>query len=170
MRSKAVAIGAAILILVAVAADTPPVVAASAGTPAILLEGTVVTMNASRDVITNGRVLVRDGRIAAIWKGGKVPKGVNLSGAVRTPLSKDAVIYPGLINLHDHPFFDMLAHLATAVVPSAAGVRAAAWHRALCEPVSVELWPHASAGNAAAHHESIDDDDTGERTRPRRSR
>jgi len=108
MRSKAVAVGAAILILVAVAGETRRMGAASGDTPAILLEGTVVTMNAAREVIRNGRVLVRDGRIAAVWQGGNVPDDVDLTGVERAPLSPQALIFPGLINLHDHPFFDML--------------------------------------------------------------
>ena len=84
------------------------VAAAPPANPDLLLEGTVVTMNADRDVIHNASVLVHDGRIAAIWRGGKRPDGVSLAGVVRVPLGPHAIIYPGLINLHDHPFFDML--------------------------------------------------------------
>jgi 5-methylthioadenosine/S-adenosylhomocysteine deaminase len=87
---------------------TPHAVPASPPPRAILLEGTIVTMNAARDVIEDGRVLVRDGRIAAVWHGEKSPKGVNLSGVLRVPLGARAHIYPGLINLHDHPFYDVL--------------------------------------------------------------
>jgi cytosine/adenosine deaminase-related metal-dependent hydrolase len=76
--------------------------------PLLLLEGTVVTMNAARDVIPNGRVLVRDGRIAAVWQGAHPPDDVDLNGAVRVPLGNHTYIYPGLINLHDHPFYDVL--------------------------------------------------------------
>jgi len=108
MRSKTAALGGVILVLAAVAPSTPRLVAASGGTPPILLEGTVVTMNAARDVIRNGRVLVRDGRIAAVWQDDSVPDGIDVAGVVRAPLSPQALIYPGLINLHDHPFFDML--------------------------------------------------------------
>src|SRR5689334_19613455 len=82
--------------------------AAAPPDPEVLLQGTVVTMNADRDVIHNASVLVRGGRIAAIWQGGNRPDGINLAGVVRVPLSPHAIIYPGLINLHDHPFFDML--------------------------------------------------------------
>jgi 5-methylthioadenosine/S-adenosylhomocysteine deaminase len=83
---------------------------ASAARPsvAVLLEGTVVTMNAARDVIANGHVLVRDGDIEAVWQGDSIPEGVDLAGVVRAPLGPRALIYPGLINLHDHPFFDVL--------------------------------------------------------------
>jgi 5-methylthioadenosine/S-adenosylhomocysteine deaminase len=88
--------------------STPRVAAQTPFEPDVLLEGTVVTMNASRDVIENGHVLVRNGRILAIWNGSKPPAGVNLDGAIRPNLGKHALIYPGLINLHDHPFFDVL--------------------------------------------------------------
>jgi 5-methylthioadenosine/S-adenosylhomocysteine deaminase len=81
---------------------------AAAPTPAILLEGTIVTMNAARDVIQGGRVLVRDGRIAAMWRGATPPLNVDLTDVIRAPLGHHAYIYPGLINLHDHPFYDVL--------------------------------------------------------------
>jgi cytosine/adenosine deaminase-related metal-dependent hydrolase len=76
--------------------------------PAILLDGTVVTMNAARDVIEAGHVLIRDGRIVAVWHGSKPPASVNIDGVVRPALGAHALIFPGLINLHDHPFFDVL--------------------------------------------------------------
>jgi 5-methylthioadenosine/S-adenosylhomocysteine deaminase len=76
--------------------------------PDLLLQGTVVTMNAAREVIEEGHVLVRDGRIVAIWRGAKPPAGVNVDGAIRPNLGKHALIFPGLINLHDHPFFNVL--------------------------------------------------------------
>jgi cytosine/adenosine deaminase-related metal-dependent hydrolase len=65
-------------------------------------------MNAAREVIHGGRVLVRDGVIAAVWRGAKPPNGVDLTGVVHVPLGPDAYIYPGLINLHDHPFYGVL--------------------------------------------------------------
>jgi 5-methylthioadenosine/S-adenosylhomocysteine deaminase len=87
---------------------TLPVDAAPPTSGAMLLEGTIVTMNVDRDVIHNGSILVRDGRIDAMWQGGHPPEHVDVTDAVRVPLGKHAYIYPGLINLHDHPFFDML--------------------------------------------------------------
>lgn len=80
-RKSAVFCLSAVLILTAGTTGTRRVVAASPSTPPVLLEGTVVTMNAARDVIHNGRVLVRDGRIAAVWQGGKPPKGVDLTAS-----------------------------------------------------------------------------------------
>jgi 5-methylthioadenosine/S-adenosylhomocysteine deaminase len=74
----------------------------------MLLEGTVVTMNAARDVLPHGRVLVRGGRIAAVWDGPIPPEGVDLDGVARPPIGAHALIYPGLINLHDHPLNDAL--------------------------------------------------------------
>src|SRR4051812_37974612 len=107
MKSAAVGLST-VLILTAATTATPPIAAASPTAPATLLEGTIVTMNASRDVIHDGRVLVRDGRIVAVWRGGNTPDGIDLTGVVRVPLGHHAYIYPGLINLHDHPFYDVL--------------------------------------------------------------
>ena len=97
-----------VLILATGASATRRVGAAAPASFPILLEGTIVTMNATRDVIQHGRVLVRDGRIAAVWKGANPPAGVDLSGVVRAALGPHAHIYPGLINLHDHPFYGVL--------------------------------------------------------------
>lgn len=104
----AVAVFLAVTVILTSGTAGLPATALSAAPPPILLEGTVVTMNADRDVIHNGRVLVRDGRIAAVWQGGRVPADIDLAGAVRVPLGPHAYIYPGLINLHDHPFYDVL--------------------------------------------------------------
>ena len=88
----------------------------------ILLEGTVVTMNDAGDVLRQGRVLVRDGRIAAVWDGPIPPAGIDLDSVVRPALGADVLIYPGLINLHGHPLHDALplwqspsAHVQAAV-------------------------------------------------------
>jgi 5-methylthioadenosine/S-adenosylhomocysteine deaminase len=72
--------------------------------PGLLLEGTVVTMDAAHHVLRNGRVLVRDGLIAGVWSGAP-PAGVSISG---TRVVRADLIYPGLIDLHDHPSYDVL--------------------------------------------------------------
>jgi 5-methylthioadenosine/S-adenosylhomocysteine deaminase len=108
--------------------------------PLVLLEGTIVTMNASRDVIQNGRVLVRDGRIAAVWQGAIPPDGVDLTGAVRVRLGPRAHIYPGLINLHDHPFYDVLPLWQP---PSSH------WQPALGRPLGTEPYANRYQWNAA---------------------
>jgi 5-methylthioadenosine/S-adenosylhomocysteine deaminase len=109
MRQKSAVAGLSIVLILSAGTTGPRhVVSASPSAPGILLEGTVVTMNAARDVVHNGRVLVRDGRIAGVWQGGATPPGIDLTGVTRAPLTKHAYIYPGLINLHDHPFYDVL--------------------------------------------------------------
>ena len=99
------------------------ITAATGSVPPMLIEGTIVTMNAARDVIEDGHILVREGRIAAVWQGSKPPAGVSLDGVVRPNLGPHALIFPGLINLHDHPFFDVLPlwQTPTSHVQSALG-------------------------------------------------
>lgn len=75
--------------------------------PTLLLQGTIVTMNDRHDVIPNGRVLVRGGVIIAIWSGTK-PQGLNTSDARVVSAGRRGLIFPGLINLHDHPTYDAL--------------------------------------------------------------
>jgi 5-methylthioadenosine/S-adenosylhomocysteine deaminase len=77
----------------------------SAARSALLLEGTVVTMSDAHTVIPNGRVLVRGGIILAIWAAPNKPAGLNTSDA---RVVKGGLIFPGLINIHDHPAFDVL--------------------------------------------------------------
>lgn len=69
----------------------------------LLLDGVVVTMNGARDVLPQGHVLIRDGRIAAVWNGSIPPTSIVLDSVVHAELGPNALIYPGLINLHDHP-------------------------------------------------------------------
>jgi 5-methylthioadenosine/S-adenosylhomocysteine deaminase len=75
--------------------------------PTLLLQGTIVTMNDRHDVIPNGRVLVRGGVIISIWSGAK-PPGLITSDARVVTAGKRGLIFPGLINIHDHPTFDAL--------------------------------------------------------------
>jgi 5-methylthioadenosine/S-adenosylhomocysteine deaminase len=84
---------------------------------AILLEGTVVTMNAAHDVIRNGRVLVRGERIVAVWSGERPPEGVDLANVPVVSAGRNALVFPGLINLHDHPSFDVLPLWVPPVQP-----------------------------------------------------
>jgi len=107
-HTKAAARLLTILILTAAISPSARLAAGPPASNASILEGTIVTMNAARDVIHNGRILIRDGRIVAVWQGGNPPEGIDVAGAVRVPLGKHAYIFPGMINLHDHPFFDML--------------------------------------------------------------
>jgi len=74
----------------------------------ILLRGTVVTMDAAGRILHNGSVLVRNERIVATWQGPNAPSGVTIGNAAVIDLGPKALIFPGLINLHDHPTYDTL--------------------------------------------------------------
>src|SRR5829696_1877818 len=76
--------------------------------PGLLLRGTVVTMDDNHTVIPEGRVLVRGGLIAAVWSGPEPPAGIDLAGVRSISAGGRGLIFPGLINLHDHPSFDVL--------------------------------------------------------------
>jgi cytosine/adenosine deaminase-related metal-dependent hydrolase len=75
----------------------------------LLIEGaTIVTMDARHDVIPFGSVLVRDGKIVAVWSGPRPPRGVTVGNASVVEAGPSDLLFPGLINLHDHPSFDAL--------------------------------------------------------------
>jgi len=75
----------------------------------LLIAGaTVVTMDDRHSVIPHGRVLVRDGQIVAVWAGPKPPAGVSVGDASVIDVGPNDLLFPGLINLHDHPSFDAL--------------------------------------------------------------
>ena len=74
----------------------------------LLLRGTVVTMDDAHHVVRDGNVLVTGEMITAVWSGPTPPAGVDVSGATVVDAGRDALIFPGLINLHDHPSYDVL--------------------------------------------------------------
>ncbi len=117
-------------------------------------------MNAAREVIQHGYVLVRDGRIAAVWKGAHPPDGVDLSGVVRVPLGRRAHIYPGLINLHDHPFYDVLPLWQPPSSHRQPELGQAAGYGAVWQPISVECGGADTAGGSGTTDcESVHDPD-----------
>ncbi len=65
----------------------------------VILNATVVTMNASFDVLERAAVAVRDGRLAQVCSVGELPAGWT---ARQTIDATDAVVIPGLINAHTH--------------------------------------------------------------------
>jgi len=73
----------------------------------IILRGTVVTLDATGTILHNGNVLVRDGKIVATWSGSRPPMGTPINDAVDIDLGPDALVFPGMINLHDHPSYDV---------------------------------------------------------------
>lgn len=91
--------------------DPPPATAAvgawSAG-DGLVLRGRIVTMDADRTVVDDGRVLVRGERIEAVWSGDEPPAGVEVGDAQVIDLGPGALVYPGLVNLHDHPYHSVV--------------------------------------------------------------
>ena len=80
----------------------------------MLLKGRVVTMNGESDVINDGNVLIRDGKISAVWSGQNIPQNVDLTGV--PIVETNGTIYPGLIDTHNHmhynhiPLWDFEVH------------------------------------------------------------
>ena len=65
----------------------------------VLLNGTVVTMNADFEVLTQAAVAIKDERIALVCQVKDLPEGWTSRQTIDTT---DAVIIPGLINAHTH--------------------------------------------------------------------
>jgi cytosine/adenosine deaminase-related metal-dependent hydrolase len=111
-RCVVLATGALVLVLGLGATSTAAATSrAAAWNPArgILIDGaTVVTMDDHHTVIPHGRVLVRDGRIVAVWGGRQPPVGVAVGDASVIEAGPQDLVFPGLINLHDHPREDIL--------------------------------------------------------------
>ena len=74
----------------------------------IILRGTVVTMDDAGTILHKGNVLIRNGKILATWEGPHAPDGTSVGNAVVIDLGPKALIFPGLINLHNHPTYNML--------------------------------------------------------------
>ena len=66
----------------------------------IILQGRVVTMNDAGDVLPDARVWLRDGKIAAVFKHGE---RLPIEAKGTTIMNTKGVIYPGMIDLHNHP-------------------------------------------------------------------
>lgn len=86
---------------------------------AFLLKGRVVTMDGETNVINDGNVMVRDGKITGVWaSNANPPAGVDFSDV--PIVNTEGTIYPGLIDLHNHvhynhiPLWDFEVHLNDA--------------------------------------------------------
>lgn len=84
---------------------------------AFLLKGRVVTMDGETNVINNGNVMIRDGKITGVWaSNNNPPAGVDFTDV--PIVETDGTIYPGLIDLHNHvhynhiPLWDFEVHLS----------------------------------------------------------
>ena len=88
-----------------------------AGSDAYILKGRVVTMENENSVLNQGNVLVRDGKIQAVWSSStSPPPTADLTNAKM--IETNGTIYPGLIDLHNHmhynhiPLWDFDVHLS----------------------------------------------------------
>jgi 5-methylthioadenosine/S-adenosylhomocysteine deaminase len=63
----------------------------------VLIEGTVITVDAERRVYTHGYVAIEDGRIAGVGRAAECPYR-----ARRETLRGNLLVIPGLVNLHGH--------------------------------------------------------------------
>ncbi len=84
---------------------------------AFLLKGRVVTMDGESNVINDGNVMIRDGKITGVWaSNSNPPAGVDFSDV--PIVETEGTIYPGLIDLHNHvhynhiPLWDFNVHLS----------------------------------------------------------
>ena len=84
---------------------------------AFLLKGRVVTMDGEDNVINDGNVMIRDGKITGVWaSNSNPPAGVDFTDV--PIVETEGTIYPGLIDLHNHvhynhiPLWDFEVHLS----------------------------------------------------------
>ena len=70
-----------------------------------VLEGRVVTMVSESDVIEDGRVLVRDGIIEAVWS---AAEGAPATAAGVMSIPTSGTIYPGFIDPHNHAKYNLI--------------------------------------------------------------
>ena len=75
-------------------------------------------MNGENNVINDGNVMIRDGKITGVWaSNSNPPAGVNFADV--PIVNTEGTIYPGLIDLHNHvhynhiPLWDFSVHLNT---------------------------------------------------------
>jgi 5-methylthioadenosine/S-adenosylhomocysteine deaminase len=65
----------------------------------LIVGGTVVTMDENRQIIENGVVAVRDGKISYVGNGRSLPPNIRPKQLIN---AKGKVVIPGLINTHTH--------------------------------------------------------------------
>ena len=93
----------------AASAQTRPAVATPTVGRSVVLAGSVVTMNAAREVLNPGLVWVHNGLIVAIGRDSYTLAAAVADEALKQELQRapvvhlTGVIYPGMIDLHNHP-------------------------------------------------------------------
>lgn len=81
--------------------------AESSGERVIVLKGTVVTMNPSRDVLVDGCVIVEGEKIVEVLSSTDIIPTKYNTEETKT-IETNGFIYPGILNIHSHPFYNML--------------------------------------------------------------
>lgn len=104
----------------------------------VITNATLVTMNARRDVIRDGEIVVRDGAIASVGPARRKPHG----GVRRTLDCRGAVVIPGLIHGHLHACQTLLRN-------GADGLELLDWLRE-------RVWPYEAAHDAESMRASAD--------------
>ncbi len=107
-------------------------------------DATIVTVNPDRDVIEKGYILVRGGRIAAIGEG-TCPD--EIKGTMQVIAAAGKIVFPGLINTHNHLFQTLTKGLGDDMVLSD-------WLSTMTFPAAQHLTPEDV--HAAAMHGCIE--------------
>lgn len=76
----------------------------------LIFGGTLVTMNAARDVVPNGALAIDDGEIVAVGPAAEVANAYTARDTLR-PAAHDIVL-PGLVNTHNHAAMTLLRGVA----------------------------------------------------------
>ncbi|MDA0204998.1 MAG: hypothetical protein O3A53_01780 [Acidobacteria bacterium] len=81
----------------------------------LILTGTVVTMTGRDAIIPQGAILIRDGQIqeiiAVAKRRGKTVMDFSSNVDDATVVETDGLIFPGLINIHNHTLYGSLPHV-----------------------------------------------------------
>lgn len=78
----------------------------------LIKNGHIVTVNQRREIFSPGFVIIEDDRIAAVGPGGAEP-----AGAYDDVIdAKESIVIPGLINMHQHPWMNLLKGLADGLL------------------------------------------------------
>jgi 5-methylthioadenosine/S-adenosylhomocysteine deaminase len=72
-----------------------------------ILKGKIVTMENETSIIPSGNIFVKNGKIEAIWETGMSPPQ-NLDMSNIPIIDTKGIIFPGLIDCHNHPFYNSL--------------------------------------------------------------
>src|SRR5438874_6059155 len=114
----------------------PPLSAQAAASVVALRNGTILT--ATRGTITNGTVLMRDGKIAAVGTNVQIPAGADVYDATGTFIS------PGIIDAHSHIAND-------AVNEGSVSVSSMTGMEDVLDPTDINIYRDLAGGTTTAN-------------------